>query len=156
MVQIPHNDDYRDMLLALRNAGVEYMIIGGYALAVHGFLRATKDIDIWVHPTEDNAERLWTALVDFGAPLDHISPSDFAKPGIVLQIGVAPVRIDLITKVDGVDFAAAWEEKIESELFEVPTQVIGRDSFISNKLASGREQDLRDVEMIRKLEDEHD
>ncbi|MEM1353544.1 MAG: hypothetical protein AAGC44_07365 [Planctomycetota bacterium] len=146
-------DDYRDMLLALRSAEAEFLIIGTYALGVHGLVRATKDIDIWVRPSPENAERVWQALLDFGAPFHGVTQEDFSKPGIILQIGVAPIRIDITTKIDGVDFESSWKNRIKSELFGVEVHVIGRSDFITNKRATGRAQDNVDIDRLESLED---
>lgn len=150
MVKTPKNDDYHDMLYALKNAGAEFLVVGGYAMAAHGLLRGTKDIDIWVRATPENAKRVISALIEFGAPLNGINESDFAVPGSIYQIGVAPVRIDLLTKIAGIDFDSAWLSKIDSELFDVPVPVIGRDALILNKRTVGREQDLLDVKNLEK------
>lgn len=146
-------DDYRDMLLALRSAEADFLIIGTYALGVHGLVRATKDIDIWVRPTAENAERVWRALLDFGAPLHGVAQDDFSKPGIILQIGVAPIRIDITTAIDGVDFESCWHNKIKTELFGIDVYVIGRADFVKNKRATGRSQDNVDIDRLESLED---
>jgi len=145
-------DDYRDMLFALKSAEADFLIIGTYALGVHGLVRATKDIDIWVRPTAENAERVWKALLKFGAPLQGVAKEEFATPGIILQIGVAPIRIDITTKIDGVDFESSWQNRIKSELFGVEVNVIGRDDFIKNKRATGRGQDHVDIDRLESLD----
>ena len=117
------NPDYRDMLSALSEAGVEHMVVGAYALAYHGLPRATGDIDIWVRCSRENAQRVWAALKAFGAPLGDLSLDDLETPGIVLQIGVAPRRIDILTSIDGVEWDAAAEaiEVGERALAEAPS-----------------------------------
>ncbi|PSQ86891.1 MAG: hypothetical protein BRD42_03580 [Bacteroidetes bacterium QS_3_64_15] len=146
------NPDYRDMLSAFTDAGVEYLVIGAYALAAHGHPRATGDLDLWVRPTPDNAERVMTALLAFGAPLTDVSHEDFETPGTVLQIGVSPRRIDILTTIEGVRFDDAWPGRVEIEVEDVPVSVIGREHFIQNKEALGRPQDRTDVERLRKDE----
>lgn len=103
------NPDFKDMLSALSDAGVDFLVVGAYALAAHGLPRATGDIDIWIRPTPENAERVWRALAAFGAPTRRMAASDFTQPDIVFQMGVAPRRIDLLTSISGVTFEEAWE-----------------------------------------------
>ena len=146
------NPDYRDMLSAFTDAGVEYLVIGAYALAAHGHPRATGDLDLWVRPTPDNAEQVMTALSAFGAPLMEMSREDFETPDTVFQIGVSPRRIDILTTIEGVRFDDAWPERVEIEVEDVPVSVIGREHFIQNKEALGRPQDRADVERLRKDE----
>jgi len=109
-------NDYRDMLFALRAAGVEYLVVGAHALGAHGIVRASLDFDIWVRPTPANAERLWNALIEFGAPLSQITKADFNDNGTIFQIGVAPYCIHLMTSVSGVEFEAAWKNRIEAKV----------------------------------------
>jgi len=119
------NENFRDMLLALNDARVEYLIVGAYALAAHGSPRATGDIDIWVRPDPENAERVWSALVRFGAPIDQITVDDFAAPGIVFQIGLPPERIDVLTMISGVDFYQAWNSRMVVEIVGMSVPVLG-------------------------------
>jgi len=119
------NENFRDMLLALNDARVEYLIVGAYALAAHGSPRATGDIDIWVRPDPENAERVWSALVRFGAPIDQITVDDFAAPGIVFQIGLPPERIDVSTMISGVDFHQAWNSRMVVEIDGMSVPVLG-------------------------------
>ena len=144
------NPDYKEILSILQSNNVEFLLVGAYALAIHGFPRATGDIDIFVKPDNDNAEKLYRALKIFGTPLRNISPVDFISPGIVLQIGVAPRRIDIITSIDGLTFdeASVGVEKIQIEDLSIP--VISRKNLIANKLATGREKDKLDAENLMK------
>jgi hypothetical protein len=103
------NPDFRDLFAALNAANAEFLIIGGYALAVHGAPRFTKDLDVWVKANPDNAQKVWNALDEFGAPFLDLTLQDLSTPGIVFQIGLPPNRIDIITVVDGVEFHEAWE-----------------------------------------------
>lgn len=98
------NRDYKDILESLLNEGADYILVGAYALAAYGFPRATMDIDIWVDPSPDNAEKVYAALVKFGAPMDQLSVEDFSEEDTIFQIGVAPRRIDILTRISGVDF----------------------------------------------------
>jgi hypothetical protein len=109
------NEDFQDVLAALLVSGARFLVVGAHALAVHGVLRATGDLDIWVFPDPANAERVWQALTRFGAPVDTVgaSPGDLARPGLVLQIGLPPRRIDILTALTGVDFESAWRTRVE-------------------------------------------
>ena len=142
------NPDYRDMLSALSEAGVEHMVVGAYALAFHGLPRATGDIDIWVRCSPENAQRVLGALAAFGAPLAGVTAADLEAPGTVLQIGVAPRRIDLLTSIDGVEWedGAMAIEYATIEALRIP--IIGKAHLIQNKLATGRPKDLLDVEAL--------
>jgi len=106
------NQDFKDLLFALNDAGADYLVVGAHALAAHGHVRATKDLAIWVRPELANAQRVYGALDAFGAPLASLSVGDLATPGIVFQIGVAPIRIDIITAIDGVTFEEAWPARV--------------------------------------------
>jgi predicted nucleotidyltransferase len=142
------NEDYKEMLQCLLEENVKFLLVGAYAVAVHGYPRATKDIDFFVWATPANASSLMKALIKFGASLDKISESDFSSKGIVLQIGNSPRRIDIITSVSGVDFEKAYSNRqtVVLEGLEVP--VISLQDLIVNKRASGRTQDLADVEKL--------
>ncbi len=108
------NPDFVDLIRAFNAQGVEYLIVGAHALAAHGHVRATKDLDVWVRPSPDNAARVMAALDAFGAPLIEVSAADFATEGTIFQIGVDPVRIDVITRVDGLEFADGWSDRVET------------------------------------------
>jgi hypothetical protein len=142
------NTDFKDMLSALCEAEAEYLVIGAYALAAHGFPRATGDLDLWVRPTQENAQRVWKALVKFGAPMSKLSVGDFSTPDIVYQIGVAPRRIDLLTSISGVEFDRAWGDRISVEIDGLTLPVLGRNDLIANKRAAGRPKDLLDAETL--------
>ena len=120
-------------------------------MAVHGHVRATGDLDIWVRPTPENATRVWRAVSAYGAPLHQLTPNDFAEPEVVFQIGEAPHRIDLLTSITGVDFEDAWQERVETMIDELTVLVLGREELIRNKQATGRMQDLADVEALEGL-----
>ena len=139
---IPH---YRDILLELSAAEVEYLLVGAFAVAVHQYPRATGDIDLWVRPDPVNAERVWQALARFGAPVENLTPEELSRPGFFYQIGVAPVRIDVLTAIDGVSFEEGWNEKEFHELSGVRVPVISRRHLLMNKKASGRPKDLADL-----------
>ena len=141
------NQDYRDLLAALIAKNVRFLVVGAHALAVHGYPRGTVDIDVWIEPTPENAARVWNALSDFGAPLGDlgISQADFIRPDVVAQFGLAPNRIDMLTGVSGLTFAAAWARRVEAQVEGVAAPVLGRDDLVENKKASGRVKDLADL-----------
>ncbi len=144
--------DFRDLLCALSDAEARFLVIGGYAVGIHGRPRATKDLDVWVEASAANAPRVMRALVAFGAPLFGLTISDIEKPGIVLQIGLPPNRIDITTKIDGVSFARAWPRRVRVEMSEgLVCPVIGLKDLLANKRASGRPQDLADVDALERL-----
>jgi hypothetical protein len=139
------NRDFVEMLGALSDAGVDYLIVGAHALAAHGVPRATGDLDIWVRPTPRNADRVWAALEFFGAPLDDLEPRDLQSPDLVFQIGLPPSRIDLLTSITGVTFDEAWPNRMVVRVSGLDVPTIGRHDFVRNKRAVGRPRDLADV-----------
>lgn len=147
---VPVNPDFRDLLAEFNAQSVEYLVVGAHALAAHGHVRATKDLGVWVRPSPENASRVLRALAEFGAPLHDLSEGDLTLPGVVFQIGVAPVRIDVITAIDGVEFEAAWADCVKVSLGDLPVPVLSREHLIANKRASGRLQDLADVEWLER------
>lgn len=145
------NRDFHDVIEELLRAHVRFLIVGAHALAVHGFARATADLDIWIALSDDNVDRVWSALTTLGAPLADlgIQKSDFARPDVVAQLGMPPFRIDVMTGISGVEFEQAWSDRVEvpfDDLAKVP--VIGRAAFVQNKRASGRLRDLADLESL--------
>jgi hypothetical protein len=142
------NPDFSDMLSALSAEGVEYLLIGAYAMAVHGVPRATGDIDVWVRPSRDNADRVLRALARFGAPLGSLRAVDLTGEGTVFQIGVAPNRVDVMTGIDGVSFDEAWSRRETRTIGGLKVEVIGRDDLVRNKRATGRPRDLVDAEQL--------
>lgn len=146
------NPDFSDMLSALSAEGVEYLLIGAYAMAVHGVPRATGDIDVWVRPSPDNADRVMRALARFGAPLGALRTADLTAEGTVFQIGVAPNRVDVLTAIDGVTFDEAWSRRETRTIGELTLPVIGRDDLIRNKRATGRARDRADADRLEGIE----
>jgi predicted nucleotidyltransferase len=142
------NKDYKEMLLCLLEENVRFLLVGAYALAAHGFPRATKDIDFFVWATPENAANLMRALTRFGAPLHDISAADFSSEGVIFRIGNSPRRIDIITNISGVKFEQAYANKQAISIEGVEIPVISLDDLITNKRASGRTQDLADVEKL--------
>ena len=147
------NEDYKEILQGLLDASVEFLLVGAYALAAHGYPRATGDIDIWVRPSPDNAHRVYTALAAFGAPLQNVAPQDFSHPDVVFQIGVAPRRIDIMTGISGLEFAEAARNAAQVEIEALTIPVLSRADLITNKEASGREKDLLDAKILRQHEE---
>jgi len=129
------------------------MLVGGYALGAHGHPRATLDFDLFVEASPENADALYKALADYGAPLksDGVTPSDFANEGTVYQIGVQPCRVDIITKISGVNFADAYKRSVEGNINGVPVRVISLGDLLVNKKAAGRPKDIVDVETIEHM-----
>jgi hypothetical protein len=140
------NQDFVDLLRAFIAADVRFLIVGAYALALHGRPRATGDLDVWINATPENADRVMTALAAFGAPMTEIRAADFAKPGVTYQIGVAPARIDILTDLTGLTFDEAWADRLRRSFGDVDVDFIGRAAFIRNKRATGRHKDLADID----------
>jgi hypothetical protein len=146
------NADFLDLLTALNVAEARFLVVGAYAVGVHGRPRATKDLDIWIEASADNARRVMQALRDFGAPLGDLAESDLETPGTGFKMGEPPSRIDILTQIEGVRFEAAWPRRIATSFGSVTCGVIGRDDLLVNKRAAGRPQDLADVAALERLE----
>ena len=142
------NPHFVEILKAFRDERVEHLVIGAHALAAHGHVRATLDIDLWVKPTVDNAGRTWRALQQFRAPLSKMKVGDFAEPQVLYQIGAPPSRIDIMTSVTGLDFDAAWPNRIMVSFGDVVAPVLGLDDIRTAKRAAGRLKDLADLEEL--------
>lgn len=147
------NRDFAEMLSALCEAGVEFLVVGGYAVIAHGYPRATGDIDIWVRPTAENARRVMSALRSFGAPLADLTEQDLVTPGLIFQIGVVPSRIDIITEIDGVTFGDAWATRMTAVVEGRDVPVLGREALLRNKKASGRTKDLLDARWLEESDE---
>ena len=148
------NPDFRDILAALSDAKAEYLVVGAYALALHGLPRATGDLDIWVRPTPENADNVLEALRRFGAPMKVFSREELCREEMVFQIGVAPRRIDFLTALSGVRFDEAWARRTMATVEGMQIPVIDRVSLIRNKKAAGRKKDLADAEALEDLPDQ--
>ena len=142
------NDDYKDILLALSNRKAKFLLVGAYAMAVHGYPRSTMDIDLWIMPDRENAILVLQALDDFGAPSDNITQSDLQKKDLIFQIGVAPRRIDIITSVDGLIFEEAYANSQTVDIEGIPIHVLSITDLIKNKRSTGRTKDLVDAETL--------
>jgi len=141
------NDDFRDVLSLLLEEGARFLVVGAHAMAVHGVPRATGDLDIWVDRDPANAGRVWKALVRFGAPIAAlgVSEADLARADSVVQIGLPPRRIDLLTDITGVDFASAWDGRVAARVGTLEVPFLGRSELLANKRATGRPKDLADL-----------
>jgi hypothetical protein len=144
------NRNFVEMLSALFDADADYLIVGAYALAAHDRPRATKSLDIWVRASRANAKRVRRAIEIFGMPVDKISVDDLASPGLVLQFGVPPQRIDVMTSVSGITFDEAWPRRILVDVEGKQHPVIGKNDLIRNKRAAARAQDLVDVDALER------
>ncbi len=138
--------DFEEFFASCNRHGVEYLVVGGFAFALHAHPRYTGDIDIFLRPSESNAHRILAALRDFGFTSPSLTQLDFTAPGRVVQLGYAPLRIDLLTEIDGVTFEDAWTRRVESTYGGEKIYVISKEDLIANKRASGRKQDLLDLE----------
>ncbi len=145
------SQDVLDLLRALLAADARFLVVGAYALAIHGHPRATKDFDVWVEASLENAPIVMAALKTFGAPLMGLTEDDITKPGTGLQIGVPPGRIDVLTLISGVQFADAWPDRVEADFDDVRCCVIGVKDLLANKRAAARPQDLADVAALERL-----
>jgi hypothetical protein len=145
------NEDYRDILEALVAEHARFLIVGAHALALHGYPRSTVDIDIWIDATEDNAQRIWRALAEFGAPLEDLNVRlpDLTRPDVVIQLGLPPNRIDILTAVSGLTFERAWANRVDDVVEGVRVPVLGLADLIENKTAAGRDKDRADVKGVK-------
>ena len=145
------NEDFRDLLLALTEAGVDFLVVGAHALAAYGVVRATGDLDVLVRPAADNAERVLAGLRAFGAPIGAhgVTRDDFTRAGTVYQLGLPPRRIDILTSLTGMDFDTAARDAQSTKVGDLAFRVPSKLALIANKRATGRPKDLED---IRRLE----
>jgi hypothetical protein len=144
------NEDFRELLAALLEANVRFLVVGAHAMAVHGVPRATGDLDVWIAPETDNGDRAWSALVEFGAPMASmgVTRSDLGRPDQVVQIGLPPRRIDILTSISGITFEVAWPDRVTHDIEGLAVPFLGRISLVRNKRASGRAKDLADLEAL--------
>jgi hypothetical protein len=151
--EIRLNSDFSELLEAFNAAGVEYLLIGGMAFGFHAEPRYTKDLDLWIRPTRENADRAFAALRTFGAPLAGVSPSDLIDPTSYFAMGVPPNRIDVLNAIEGIDFERAWPHRVQGQYGPIPMWVIGVDDLIVNKRATGRPRDILDADALERLRD---
>jgi hypothetical protein len=144
------NSDFRDLLQNFNAAGVRYLIVGGYAVMVHTEPRYTKDLDIWIEPEQANARSVLSTLAAFGAPTDSVKESDLTEPEVFFQIGIDPIRMDILTSVKGLAFRSAWDRKVVVDFGGVSAPVLCREDIIAAaKITSGRLQDRRDARQLK-------
>jgi len=144
------NSDYRDLLRSLNAAGVRYLIVGGYAVMIYTEPSFTKDLDIWIDPSIGNAQKLLLALAEFGAPLRGIHAADFTEPEVFYQIGIDPVRVDIMTSLSGLEFTAAWERRLAVDFDGERASVLSRDDLIVSKKITDRIRDRKHARALRK------
>jgi predicted nucleotidyltransferase len=147
------NPDFKELLRLFNEAQVEYLVVGGYALSAHGHPRYTGDIDLWVFTGLENADRIMKALGDFGFGSLGLQRTDFQKPQQVIQLGFPPSRIDIMTDIDGLTFSECWPRRVEVDFDGLKIPTIGLSDLIRNKEATGRLQDLADLEKLRSKPD---
>lgn len=144
------NRDFFDFLRCLLDAGARFLVVGAHAMAVHGVPRATGDLDIWIARDPENAAKVWAAFLKFGAPVHSlgVSPADLEAADKVIQFGVPPSRLDVLTRVSGLEFEAAWSRRQIHNVDGAPVPFLGREDLIANKRASGRAKDIADIEAL--------
>ena len=147
---MPTNPDFSDLFSELSAAGADFILVGAHAVMFYAAPRYTKDLDIWVRPTRENAERVYRALGAFGAPLEQLEVDDLAAAGTIFQLGMAPNRIDIVTSITGVDFDAAWKRRVATTYGAVPIHVLAIEDLMTNKRMVGRPQDLIDLEHLER------
>ncbi len=140
--------DYKDLFRILNKHKVKYLVIGAYAVAFYTEPRFTKDLDIWVSNEKKNAHRIYKALINFGAPLSNVSEADFTNKKLIYQIGIAPIRIDILMGISGVKFESAWKNRKISRYGGISINILGIKELIRSKKATKREQDLLDVKKL--------
>ncbi|MDR2972735.1 MAG: nucleotidyltransferase [Bacteroidales bacterium] len=145
------NNDYKDILSILSENKVRFLLVGAYAMAVHGYPRSTMDIDLWVMPDPKNATLVLQALESFGAPACDLSTEELQKEDLIFQIGVAPRRIDIITSIDGLKFEEAFTRSQLIDIEGIPVHVLSVPDLIINKRAAGRLKDLADIEALQNI-----
>jgi predicted nucleotidyltransferase len=146
------DQDFKEFIACLNAHNVAYLVVGGYAVGAHGLPRATKDLDVWVLADRDNAAGVVAALDDFGFGGLGLSSDDFNRPDVIVQLGYPPLRIDILTSIDGVRFHDAYPHRVEASIDGLNIKFIGREELIANKRAAGRRQDLADADRLEGLE----
>lgn len=146
------NQDFREFIEFLNSNNVKYLLVGGWSVAIHGKPRYTKDIDFFISTDPSNARKMMNALRDFGMASLGLTETDFCETGQIIQLGIEPHRIDIITELPALDFDSAWERRLSIDIDGVLVNVISLQDLILNKEASGRPQDIADVVILRKLE----
>lgn len=143
--------DFADLFRTLNKYKVRYLVVGAYAVVYYTQPRYTKDLDIWVDPSQENARRIYNALGEFGAPLKNISSCHFTNPRLIYQIGIAPVRVDILMSLKGLEFKSAWKNKKKARYGNISINIIGIHDLIVSKEASLRDEDARDVKRLKEI-----
>ncbi len=146
------SSDFKDLLWLFTDYQVEYLVVGGYAVIKNTEPRYTKNPDLWIRADAENAKAVYQALSAFGAPLEGLTADDFAHEGYFYQMGIAPVRVDVLMSIPELDFDEAWRRRVEVDFEGIPTLFISREDLIVSKKALGRPQDMIDVELLEQVE----
>ena len=141
--------DFREFIELLIKNKAEYLIVGGYAVGIHGHPRYTGDLDIWLNPTPQNAEKILKSVNEFGFSSFKLTKEDFTKPGNVIQLGYPPLRIDLLTEIDGVTFDECFKNRKEVIMGDIKMNFIGYNDLLKNKKESGRPRDIDDIDNLK-------
>jgi predicted nucleotidyltransferase len=148
------NSDFSDLLRLFNDNGVRYLVIGGYAVIQYAEPRYTKDLDLWISADKDNAAAVYKALKEFGAPLVGLTEADFAEEGYFYQMGIPPIRVDILMGIPGLEFDSAWQHRVEVDFDDLVVRFVSREDLIQAKRASGRPQDLIDADLLSLSTDE--
>ena len=146
---MPASLHFKELLRKLNEHQVRYLIVGAYAVMKYTEPRYTKDLDVWVEATPDNAKRVFKALAAFGAPMNAVTVEDFSNSDLVFQIGIEPHRIDVMMQIKGLEFPEAWSRRFESEFEDVKINLVSKQDLLTSKVAAGRPQDLIDADRLR-------
>jgi hypothetical protein len=144
---------FKELLRSFNEHQVKYLVVGAYAVMKYTEPRYTKDLDIWVEPTAGNAQRVFAALAEFGAPMSEVTPEDFTRADLIFQLGLAPHRIDVLMAVKGLEFEKAWGRRVEASFEEVTFNLVSKEDLLVSKEALGRPQDMIDADALRKSDD---
>ncbi len=150
---MPASSDLKELLRKFNEHQIKYLVVGAYAVMRYTEPRYTKDLDVWIEATQDNANRVFEALAEFGAPMDNITPADFTNQKLVFQIGIEPHRIDIMMGIKGLEFSDAWSHRVEARFEDITINLISKGDLLIAKKAAGRPQDLIDAEALRAVQD---
>ena len=150
---MPASLHFKELLKKFNEHQVKYLVVGAYAVMKYTEPRYTKDFDIWVEPVSANAQRVFEALAEFGAPMNEVQVGDFANPELVFQIGIEPLRIDIMMGIKGLQFSDAWPQRVESKFEDIAMNLISKEDLLVAKKAAGRPQDLIDADGLKLSQD---